>query len=124
MKTIRIQYHHELDGWWADSPDISGYVVVGDSLAEVRGLVKDGLPFYLETEDIELLETSSSGAVVVAEISAGKSLTAPLGIGASSGDVVRQHFSAFMSYGFAFPVQSSNGLEAEVNEHLELAGWQ
>jgi len=24
METVRVIYHHEADGWWAESPDVEG----------------------------------------------------------------------------------------------------
>jgi predicted RNase H-like HicB family nuclease len=45
--TVRVLYHHELEGWWAESPDIEGWSVVGQSYEEVRRLAEDGVPFAL-----------------------------------------------------------------------------
>lgn len=56
MRTIRIRYHREPDGWWADSPDLDGYVAAGESLTEVRDLAKDGIPFFTEDDDVEIEE--------------------------------------------------------------------
>lgn len=35
METVRIIYHHESDGWWAEPPDVEGWWAAGDSYAEV-----------------------------------------------------------------------------------------
>lgn len=43
--SVRILYHHEPEGWWADSPDIDGWSVAGDSYEEVRRLAVDGVSF-------------------------------------------------------------------------------
>ena len=40
---IRILYHQEPQGWWAESPDIDGWSVVGDTYEEVRRLAEDGI---------------------------------------------------------------------------------
>ena len=45
--TIRVLYHSEPQGWWAESPDIEGWTVAGDSYDEVRRLVEDGVTFAL-----------------------------------------------------------------------------
>jgi len=41
MKTVRITYHHEADGWWAESPDAEGWSAAGDSYAEVVKLAEE-----------------------------------------------------------------------------------
>jgi len=45
--TIRILYHQEPQGWWAESPEIGGWSVAGDTYEEVRQLAEDGVPFAL-----------------------------------------------------------------------------
>jgi predicted RNase H-like HicB family nuclease len=50
METVRVIYHHEEDGWWAESPDLEGWSAAGDSYPEVRQLVVDGIPFALGHE--------------------------------------------------------------------------
>jgi predicted RNase H-like HicB family nuclease len=47
--TVRVLYHHEPEGWWAESPDIDGWSVTGESYEEVRRLVDDGVAFALAT---------------------------------------------------------------------------
>ena len=51
MRAITVFYHQEDGDWWAESPDLSGFGAAGRSLAEVRRLVRDGLPFYLDGGD-------------------------------------------------------------------------
>jgi len=53
METIRIIYHHESDGWWAESPDVKGWFAAGETYAEVVKLAEEGIPFALE-HDAEL----------------------------------------------------------------------
>lgn len=48
MKTVRVIYHHEADGWWAESPDVEGWSAAGETYAEVVKLAEDGIPFALE----------------------------------------------------------------------------
>jgi predicted RNase H-like HicB family nuclease len=43
--TVRVLYHREADGCWAESPDIDGWTVARATYEEVRGLVADGLTF-------------------------------------------------------------------------------
>lgn len=66
MTAIVVNYHHEADGWWADSPDVEGFVAAGMNLSEVRDLVREGLPFYLEDPAVEFVERApwESGIVV------------------------------------------------------------
>lgn len=45
--TIRVLYHQESDGWWAESPDIDGWTVAGETFEQVRELVGDGVSFAL-----------------------------------------------------------------------------
>ena len=47
METVRIIYHHEADGWWAESPDVDGWTAAGASYAEVVALAEEGVPFAL-----------------------------------------------------------------------------
>jgi len=50
MESIRVIYHHEPEGWWAESPDVKGWIAAGDSYAEVLRLAEEGIPFALERE--------------------------------------------------------------------------
>jgi predicted RNase H-like HicB family nuclease len=47
METVRVIYHHEADGWWAESPDVAGWSAAGDTYAEVIKLAEEGIPFAL-----------------------------------------------------------------------------
>jgi predicted RNase H-like HicB family nuclease len=48
METVRVIYHHEADGWWAESPDVEGWSAAGETYAKVVKLAEEGLPFTLE----------------------------------------------------------------------------
>lgn len=48
MEIVRIIYHHENDGWWAESPDVDGWSAAGATYAEVVGLAEEGVPFALD----------------------------------------------------------------------------
>ena len=50
METVRVIYHHESDGWWAESPDVDGWSAAGDSYAEVVKQAEEGIPFALDRE--------------------------------------------------------------------------
>jgi predicted RNase H-like HicB family nuclease len=50
MEIVRVIYHHESDGWWAESPDVEGWSAAGDSYAEVVKLAEEGIPFALKRE--------------------------------------------------------------------------
>jgi predicted RNase H-like HicB family nuclease len=45
METVRVIYHHEADGWWAESPDVEGWSAAGETYAEVVKLAEEGIPF-------------------------------------------------------------------------------
>jgi predicted RNase H-like HicB family nuclease len=47
METVRVIYHHEADGWWAEPPDVDGWSAAGDTYAEVVKLAEEGVPFAL-----------------------------------------------------------------------------
>jgi predicted RNase H-like HicB family nuclease len=53
MKFVRVIYHHEGGGWWAESPDLKGWTAVADSYEEIVQLVEEGVPFALECEELE-----------------------------------------------------------------------
>jgi predicted RNase H-like HicB family nuclease len=50
METVRVIYHHESEGWWAESPDVDGWSAAGDSYAEVVKLADEGIPLALNGE--------------------------------------------------------------------------
>ena len=52
MGTVRVIYHSEAEGWWAESPDIEGWSVAGDSYSEVRTLVDAGVEFVVDRADV------------------------------------------------------------------------
>ena len=45
--TVRILYHQEPNGWWAESPDLDGWSVAGETYEDVRRLAEDGVSFAL-----------------------------------------------------------------------------
>jgi hypothetical protein len=51
MEIVRVIYHHESDGWWAESPDVEGWSGAGESYAEVESLL-GALPGNLTAVDL------------------------------------------------------------------------
>ena len=47
METVRIIYHHEPDGWWAESPDVDRWLAAAETYGEVVKLAEEGIPFAL-----------------------------------------------------------------------------
>jgi predicted RNase H-like HicB family nuclease len=45
---VVMEYHHEPEGWWADSDGLPGFTAAGASFDEVRELAHSGAEFYLE----------------------------------------------------------------------------
>lgn len=43
MDNVRVIHHHESDGWWAESPDLDGWSVVGSTYAEVVALSEESV---------------------------------------------------------------------------------
>lgn len=65
MTHVRVIYHQDAGAWWADSPDLDGYVAVAESLDDLRVLVREGVAFHLETDaPVEILESTDRGSTV------------------------------------------------------------
>ena len=54
METVRVIYHHEPKGWWAESPDVPGWSAAGESYREVRGLVDEGIGIALGADEVRI----------------------------------------------------------------------
>jgi len=52
MESVRVIYHSEAEDWWAESPDIEGWSVAGDSYGEVRARVDAGVEFAVDRTDV------------------------------------------------------------------------
>jgi predicted RNase H-like HicB family nuclease len=48
MESVRIIYHHEADGWWAESPDVAGWSAAGRTYTEIVKRVEGSIPLTLE----------------------------------------------------------------------------
>ncbi len=58
MSEVRIRYHHEPEGWWADSPDLPGFSAAGETFDEVREMVLEGVAFTTDTQP-EIVEENA-----------------------------------------------------------------
>jgi hypothetical protein len=68
METMRVIYHRESDGWWAESPDVEGWSAAGDTCAEVFRLAVESSSFALGRDDVTLdhiVSVRDSGARVI-----------------------------------------------------------
>lgn len=45
MEAVRVIHHHEVDGWWAELPDVVGWSAAGTPT--VVKLAEEGIPFAL-----------------------------------------------------------------------------
>ncbi len=61
-RKIRIAYHVEPEGWWADSPDLPGFSAAGGSLSEVVEQAHAGAEFFAD-EFLEIEDVMPSGEV-------------------------------------------------------------
>ena len=66
METVRVIYHHETDGWWAESPDVEGWSAAADTYAELVKLAAEGVPFALGHKNAELEHYVPAGEHVAA----------------------------------------------------------
>lgn len=53
---VNVRYHVEPEGVWAESDEVPGFSAAGESLGEVRGLVREGLAFHFDGAPFELAE--------------------------------------------------------------------
>ncbi|HEX3804974.1 MAG TPA: hypothetical protein VHV75_19260 [Solirubrobacteraceae bacterium] len=51
---VKVIYHYEDGSWWADSPDVERWSAAADELEDLITLVSEGVPFALETEDLQI----------------------------------------------------------------------
>jgi hypothetical protein len=51
---VTVIYHYEDAGWWAYSPDIDRWSAAASELPELVGLVEEGVPFALDTDDVAI----------------------------------------------------------------------
>lgn len=63
MREVRIRYHYEPEGWWADSPDVPGFSAAGETFMEVREMAISGVEFACD-ETVLIVE---EGVVTTAQ---------------------------------------------------------
>lgn len=63
MRTIEVTYHHEVEGWWAESRDLPGWSVAAPDVRGLRRLVRDSVEFTLQDEEVELLEVGDQATL-------------------------------------------------------------
>jgi predicted RNase H-like HicB family nuclease len=51
---VRVLYHQEPEGWWAESPDVERWLAAGDTFEEVRQLAEEGVSFALDDRPVEV----------------------------------------------------------------------
>lgn len=66
MDPIRVIYHHEPEGWWAESPDIEGWYATGATFEATRALAEDHARYATERDDIAVEHYVPAGARVPA----------------------------------------------------------
>lgn len=54
MTIVRVLYHEEPEGWWAESPDVERWSAAGATFDEVRQLAEEGVRFALDDESVEV----------------------------------------------------------------------
>lgn len=66
MQIVRVIYHHEAHGWWAESPDVDGWYAAADTYAEAVKFAEDGVRFALDHDEVELEHYVPAGEHVAA----------------------------------------------------------
>jgi predicted RNase H-like HicB family nuclease len=64
MEPIRVIYHREPEGWWAESHDVPGWSAAGATFEEVYALAEEGIPFALEGRTVQLVHFRQVDKVV------------------------------------------------------------
>jgi hypothetical protein len=62
VEIIRVIYHREPDGWWAESDAVPGWTAAAASPDALRALVEEGVRFALERDDLIVEHTVETGA--------------------------------------------------------------
>lgn len=65
MDVVRVIYHCEPEGWWAESPDVPGWSAAGATYEEVRQLAVEGVEFALERNDFSIEHFVPESAALV-----------------------------------------------------------
>lgn len=67
---VTYKYDREAGSWYVES-DLPGYFVVASTLDEVRRLVHEGLPFFLEGVEFDLVENGPDVYSLISTSNAG-----------------------------------------------------
>lgn len=70
MATAHLRYHYEPEGWWAESIEFPDYSAFAASLDELRLLAHEGLRFFAEDDELEIIDPISE-LLAAASLSAG-----------------------------------------------------
>jgi predicted RNase H-like HicB family nuclease len=54
MTTVTVVHHYVDGSWWAEAEGHPGYLAVASTLDELRELVEEGLPCFLEVDSVEI----------------------------------------------------------------------
>jgi predicted RNase H-like HicB family nuclease len=54
MTTVTVVHHYVDGSWWAEAEGHPGYLAVANTLDELHELVREGLPFFLEVDSVEI----------------------------------------------------------------------
>jgi predicted RNase H-like HicB family nuclease len=68
MEIIPVVYHHDPEGWWADSPSVPGWSATAPSLDELRTRVEDGVRFALDRDDVIVEHLLEHGMAAHADV--------------------------------------------------------
>jgi predicted RNase H-like HicB family nuclease len=64
LDTVRVIYHCEPEGWWAESPDVPGWTAAGATYDEVRALAGEGVLVALGEKDLTVEHFVPENAIV------------------------------------------------------------
>jgi hypothetical protein len=74
VRPVTVRYHHEPEGWWAETDALPNYSAAGASFEAVRDLVRAGLPELLG-EPLDFYDdVSDTGSVVPVVLHTGAAL--------------------------------------------------
>jgi predicted RNase H-like HicB family nuclease len=65
METVRVIYHREPEGWWAESPDVPGWSAAGETYDDVRALVDEGVAMALGRDSLSIEHFVPADAAVI-----------------------------------------------------------
>ena len=82
MRPAVVIYHHEEDGWWAESPDYPSFFAAGDTYEDTKARVWEALPRIAGDQHLGIFHRMADGAPVE-EVARGRMQErGPTGLGA------------------------------------------